>query len=199
LFEEHGSLNNISKERWLPIVRSRLDSDLLYIVSSLPGVASYSEVVNAIFVRAGINQEFFRDKFHNLKRSSCTSWTNYCSDLKISLDNWLQFSNVKTFEALKELLLHEQLNSQIYGNAKTYLSDVYKSEKGVVDAGLCLDRHFDANKVTDRTVVKGRVDYSNSRKFDNFRNYADNRPYQSQTYNKQYHNTNQHGFATNAC
>ncbi|GFQ84224.1 uncharacterized protein TNCT_31871 [Trichonephila clavata] len=105
----------------------------------------YPHIKNLLLARFQLTPVALRDKFESHQRRPGAMWADLVFELRSYLDNWLVGMRVDSFDALKELLVTEQIKKRAPSDLLDHFLDTWDSFKEAKSLAQKLD-HFEAIK-----------------------------------------------------
>ncbi|GBL82442.1 hypothetical protein AVEN_252578-1 [Araneus ventricosus] len=156
LFQRQARTAGIEETEWVPQLISLLSLDLAQIIIKEPEekMQDYLNVKEVLLDRFKMKPETFRLKFTQHKRKPGALWKELVFELRHYLGGWLDGSEVRDFESLKNLMISDQIKRRVLGDVKEHFLDEW-------------------GKLVDPLVLAGEIDeyesVMNSRKLHNVR------------------------------
>lgn len=83
--------------------------------------SNYYSLKAAILRAYQLTPEEYRKRFHDTKKYSTESYTEYCHRIKVNFDKWARSMSVAKYEDLKELFLMDHLKANLPVNLNIHL------------------------------------------------------------------------------
>lgn len=127
LFERQARKLNIADHDFVTQLISVLPLEMAELIMREPQEISddYSKVKEILLNRFKLSPETFRTKFNQHQRKPGALWKDLIFELRSYLDGWLEGVEVKDFEALKNLLIADQIKRCVPGEIKDHFIDVW--------------------------------------------------------------------------
>ncbi|GBN98605.1 hypothetical protein AVEN_200026-1 [Araneus ventricosus] len=122
LFERQARTAGIEETEWVPQLISLFPLDLAQIIIKEPKekMQDYLNVKEVLLDRFKMKPETFRLKFAQHQRKPRALWKELFFELRNYLEGWLDGSEVRDFESLKNLMISDQIKRRVSGEVKEH-------------------------------------------------------------------------------
>ncbi|GFQ78972.1 integrase_H2C2 domain-containing protein [Trichonephila clavata] len=147
IFERQAKKEKVAEDRWVSQLIPLLPMEIAEIVVKEPPEIGddYPHIKNLLLARFQLTPVALRDKFESHQRRPGAMWADLVFELRSYLDNWLVGMRVDSFDALKELLVTEQIKKRAPSDLFDHFLDTWDSFKEAKSLAQKLD-HFEAIK-----------------------------------------------------
>jgi hypothetical protein len=167
-FERYAEARGWPRDEWATDLSTLMTGKALETYYRLPREDSkdYDKVKEALLKRYQLTEEGFRNKFYKAKAEVGETAVQFMARLENYFFRWIELTHIeKTYEGLRNLVLHEQFLDACHKDLKLFLRERnLKTIKEVVETA---DRYLEAHggAISDRTTSgEGKKDTSDKPK-----------------------------------
>jgi len=168
LFENQVSMVKIPKEYWVTQLLSLIPLEMAQYITRENINGSYEDVKELLLSKFKLSPEKFRVMFYRLQRNSDERWEDMRYRLSTYLSEWLGGNNIITYDALKDMLIAEQMKRKVPNDVKEHFIDSWAKLNDSKQLAKKLDEYeivssefrkpnrnqeFQKNRAPDKTKV----------------------------------------------
>ncbi|XP_035224031.1 uncharacterized protein LOC118196690 [Stegodyphus dumicola] len=129
MFERQARKAKVEEGDWVSHLMALLPMDIVSIILREPEqeLDNYSYVKKILLQRFKLNPEAFRVKFVQHQRRAGSLYKDFAFELKNYLDEWLNGVDVRDFDALKDLMLTDQIKRRVNSEIREHFVDEWPS------------------------------------------------------------------------
>ena len=124
-FEHIANLHEWNRSDWAMLIQSKLRGKAAHITSTMNITDSKDyDIVKLTVLRAyALVPEAYRQKFRNSKKAYKQTWSDFAINKELLFDKWLLSKEVESLESCKQVMVMEEIMSNMSDNLKKYITE----------------------------------------------------------------------------
>lgn len=156
IFERQAKRAKIDKRDWVSYLMRLLPLDIVQLIAreSEEEASDYDYIKKLLLKRFKLSPEIFRQKFVSHQKENNSTWKDFVFESRNYLEEWLEGLGVRDFEALKDLMITDQVKKRVTAEIREHFIDEWATIKTSCMLADQLDNYDDVRKIKRKSNDK---------------------------------------------